>query len=61
MLAASRAGIDTVVIPKRNEKDLIEVPEEVRNSLDIELVDTIEEALVHTLGKPRPKRPPTSA
>ncbi len=48
LFAASRAGIDTVVIPKRNEKDLRDVPEEVRQALDIHLVDTIEEALAIT-------------
>ena len=52
LLAASRAGIDTVVIPKRNEKDLEDVPEEVRASLGIHLVDTIDEALALTLDTP---------
>jgi ATP-dependent Lon protease len=61
LLAASRAGIDTVVIPKRNEKDLAEVPEEVRNALGIHLVDTIDEALALTLTAPKPDVPPTSA
>ena len=48
LFAASRAGIETVVMPRRNEKDLREVPEEVRDSLEIHLVDTIEEALAVT-------------
>lgn len=52
LLAARRAGIDTVVIPRRNEKDLAEVPEEVRQQLGIHLVDTIDEALAVTLGLP---------
>ena len=60
LLAASRAGIDTVVIPKRNEKDLAEVPEEVRNALGIHLVDTIDEALALTLTDPKSAVPPTS-
>ena len=50
LFAASRAGIETVVMPRRNEKDLREVPEEVRNRLDIQLVDTIDEALEVTLS-----------
>jgi len=50
LLAASRAGIDTVVLPKRNEKDLVDVPEEVRESLGIHFVETIDEALAVTLG-----------
>ncbi len=49
LMAARRAGIDTVVIPRRNEKDLIEVPEEVRKNLDIRLVDTLDDALLLTL------------
>jgi ATP-dependent Lon protease len=61
LLAASRAGIDTVVIPKRNQKDLVEVPEEVRNSLGIHLVDTIDEALALTLNDDGPNAPPASA
>ncbi|MEE8166202.1 MAG: endopeptidase La, partial [Myxococcota bacterium] len=64
LLAASRAGIDTVVIPRRNEKDLVEVPEEVRNQLGIHLVDTIDEALAVTIGELQPSstsEPPASA
>jgi len=49
IFAAARAGIQTVVMPRRNEKDLVEVPAEVRDSIQIELVDSIEEALSHTL------------
>jgi ATP-dependent Lon protease len=54
LLAASRAGIESVVIPKRNGKDLVEVPDEVKDSLEIHLVDTIEEALGFTIGPPNP-------
>jgi ATP-dependent Lon protease len=63
LLAASRAGIETVVLPKRNEKDLEDVPEEVRNSLGIHLVDTIDEALALTMGlnAGATKSTPTSA
>jgi len=59
LLAASRAGIESVVIPKRNGKDLVEVPDEVKSSLQIHLVDTIEEALEYTLG-PRDGAPASS-
>jgi ATP-dependent Lon protease len=54
LFAASRAGIDTVVMPKRNAKDLIEVPKEIRDRLDIHLVDTIEEALAITVDEELP-------
>ncbi len=45
VLAAARAGIETVILPRRNEKDLVEVPDEVRDGLDIQLVDTIDELI----------------
>ena len=45
ILAAHRAGLDTVILPKRNEKDLEEVPSEVRNAMDFVLVDRIDEAI----------------
>jgi ATP-dependent Lon protease len=45
LLAAHRFGIDTIIIPKDNEKDLVEVPEEVREVMTINLVETIDEVL----------------
>ena len=45
VLAAARAGIKTVVLPRRNEKDLVDVPDEVRREVDIRAVDAIEEVL----------------
>ena len=49
ILAAARAGIETLVMPRRNEKDLIDVPEDVIEKLDIRLVTEIDEALRATL------------
>ena len=49
LLAAHRFGIDTIIMPKDNEKDLVEVPEEVRNALCINLVETIDEVLALAL------------
>ena len=49
LFAASRAGINTVVLPRRNEKDLAEVPDEVKTELDIRLVDNISDALAITI------------
>ena len=54
VMAAARAGIGTVVIPRRNEKDLIEVPDEVKDQLDIRRADTIEDVLAVTLGVAHP-------
>jgi ATP-dependent Lon protease len=45
ILAAHRAGLKTVILPKRNEKDLEEVPCEVRNTMDFVLVERIDEAI----------------
>jgi ATP-dependent Lon protease len=45
VLAAARAGIKTVLLPKRNEKDLPDIPQEVRDEIEIRLVGSIIEAL----------------
>ena len=49
LLAAHRFGIDTILLPKDNEKDLPEVPEEVRNAMTINLVETIDEVIALAL------------
>ena len=50
LLAAKRAGLKTVIIPKRNEKDLTEVPEEVKKELGFICVDSAEDVLKSSLG-----------
>ncbi|RIL07911.1 MAG: endopeptidase La [Proteobacteria bacterium] len=45
VLAAARAGIKTVILPRRNEKDLVDVPDEVKAEIEIRLADAIEEVL----------------
>jgi ATP-dependent Lon protease len=55
LLAAHLAGVKTVLIPRRNEKDLIEVPEEIRQQLRIVPVDSMDEVLAEALiDQPRP-------
>jgi ATP-dependent Lon protease len=49
LLAALRAGITTVLIPKENEKDLAEIPDNVKQGLKIVPVSTVEEALAVSL------------
>jgi len=49
LLAAHRFGIDTIILPKDNEKDLPEVPEEIRNAMTINLVETIDEVIALAL------------
>jgi ATP-dependent Lon protease len=50
VLAAHRAGIETVLLPKRNEKDLREVPEEVRSQLKIRFMETAADVLREALS-----------
>lgn len=45
ILAAHRAGLDTVILPKRNERDLDELPDEIRESMTFQLIENIDEAL----------------
>lgn len=56
LLAAKRGNITQVLIPKENERDLNDVPVKIRKSLDITVVDhmdeVLEKALVPTEGKP---------
>src|SRR5881227_759188 len=49
LLAAHRFGIDTIIMPKDNEKDLEDVPEEVRADMAVQLVETIDEVLALAL------------
>jgi ATP-dependent Lon protease len=56
LLAAHRGGIKTVLIPKQNVKDLAEIPENIKNHLDIHPVQWIDEVLAHALvSQPVPK------
>ena len=45
VLAAKRAGITTVILPKKNEKDLVDVPEKAKEELSFKLVEKVEEIL----------------
>jgi ATP-dependent Lon protease len=44
-LAAKRAGIETIIIPKRNQKDLVEVPDEAKKGLKFIFVDNADQVL----------------
>jgi ATP-dependent Lon protease len=58
MLAAYRAGLKTIVIPKRNKKDLVEIPKRVKRKLDIILVEQMDDVLTTALQQlvPTPAR-----
>ncbi|HQY88829.1 MAG TPA: magnesium chelatase domain-containing protein, partial [Tepidisphaeraceae bacterium] len=49
-LAAKAAGIKHVIIPKRNEKDMPDIPDEVKQTIVFHLVETVDEALKVALG-----------
>jgi ATP-dependent Lon protease len=51
-LAAMRAGITTVLIPKGNEKDLVDIPEEAKQKIQFVPVETVDEALKTALEQP---------
>jgi len=50
VLAAHRAGIKKIILPKENERDLEDVPGDVRNELAFVPVETVEEVLHEALG-----------
>jgi len=54
LLAAHRAGLFECILPKDNEKDLAEVPENLRNSMKLHFVDTMDQVLQIALEAPLP-------
>jgi ATP-dependent Lon protease len=60
VLAAKRAGISTLVLPKRNEKDLVEVPDEIKAKITFHPVESVDEMLPVVFGA-EPKRPEKKA
>ncbi len=53
VLAAHRAGLRTVILPRRNEKDLDDVPDEIRKEMKFIFAERIEDALAAALEAPR--------
>jgi ATP-dependent Lon protease len=60
VLGAHRAGIKTVILPKRNEKDLEDVPEPIRNEMKFVFVEKIDEVFEKALS-PEPSSQPLRA
>ena len=54
LLAAHRAGLKTIILPRRNEPDLDDLPREVRRALRFVLVDRVEQVLAAALVKTKP-------
>jgi len=67
VLAAHRAGIKIVFLPARNEKDVLDIPDEVKSQLDIRYMTKIDDALAVALApappptEPEPAIPPPTA
>src|SRR6267143_1360659 len=55
LLAAHRAGLFEVILPKENEKDVAEVPENLRNAMKLHFVDTMDQVLKIALEAPLPQ------
>jgi ATP-dependent Lon protease len=55
LLAAHRAGILEVLLPADNEKDLADVPENLRNMMKLRFVNTMDEVLAYALERPLPE------
>ncbi len=55
LLAAHRAGLFEVILPKDNEKDLAEVPENLRTAMKLHFVDNMDQVLAVALEGPLPK------
>jgi len=67
VIAAHRAGIKIVFLPERNQKDTLDIPDEVKNELDLRFMNKIDDALQVALGDapaapdPEPAIPPPTA
>ena len=63
-LAARRAGLEVMLLPRANEKDIAEMPEEVREGLELVLVESMDQVLERALERkvePRTAAPPPPA
>jgi len=61
LLAAHRAGLFEAILPKDNEKDLAEVPENLRNAMKMHFVETMDQVLALALEQPLPQIPEAAA
>jgi ATP-dependent Lon protease len=61
LLAALRAGIFETILPRANEKDLSEIPDNIKNSMKLHFVDSMDEVLALALEGPLPTAIPAEA
>jgi len=57
VLAGMRAGIRTIILPKKNEKDLEEIPEHIRKQLNFQFIQKMDEAIDLALKHPEIQKP----
>ena len=55
LTAAARAGVRKVLVPARNQSDIVDVPDEVKQLIEIERVETLDDVLNAALLRPLPK------
>jgi len=55
VLAGMRAGIRTIILPKKNEKDLEEIPEHIRSQMNFKFIQRMDEAIAFALKNPEPR------
>jgi len=60
VLAAHRAGVTNIILPRDNEKDLADIPKNVMDTLDVHMVSTMDEVLKIALAEPLPSRIPAT-
>lgn len=51
VLAAHRAGIETVILPRENEQDLVQIPDEVSDAITVVLAESVDEVLPRVLER----------
>jgi ATP-dependent Lon protease len=56
LTAAARAGVRKVLVPARNQSDLVDIPDEVKELIEIERVETLDDVLSAALLRPLPKQ-----
>ena len=61
LLAAHRAGVKNIILPKDNEKDLADIPKNVLDTLNVYMVQTMDEVLKIALAEPLAARIPAAA
>ena len=61
VLAAHRAGVTNIILPKDNEKDLADIPKNVLDALDLHTVSTMDEVLKLALAEPLPSAIPETS